>query len=164
MAPQTEAVAGNDIAGRLKSLAGLLRFLQLLLGAGIWIALAANRYEGAAHFALLVAVLFWLLTLAALVVGALDKQALVPLAGGEHWPLSNLLLDVAATLLYLAAVAILAHKMEKNAYCMVKQYKYTCLYKAYLTALVFASLTTAAYLVSAAYRIVQRCRGHTPPV
>ncbi|XP_062375606.1 MARVEL domain-containing protein 1 [Sardina pilchardus] len=163
MAPQAEAPSGNDIVGRLRSVCGVLRLLQLLLGAGVWVTIAANRYEGSVHFALLVAVLFWLLTMASLAITALDRQSLVPLIGGERWPLSNLILDAAASVLYGPAVGIMAYKTQKNAFCNLEQYKHACHYKAYLTATVFAGLTALAYLLSALYRAVTKCRGHTPP-
>ncbi|XP_063048294.1 MARVEL domain-containing protein 1 [Engraulis encrasicolus] len=169
MAPQTEsaaATAGSDIRGRVKSVAGVLRLLQLLLGACIWVTIAANRYDGAVHFALAVAVLFWLLTLAALVLGALDRHWVVPLIGGERWPITTLVLDVGALVLLLVANGILGVKMERLTYCTVTQYKYktSCLYSVYLTATIFAALTSATYLVSAVYRIVMKCRGQTPPL
>jgi len=46
----------------LKSFIGIVRVLQILLGAGLWVTIAANKYEGSIHYVLFVAVLFWLLT------------------------------------------------------------------------------------------------------
>ncbi|XP_012687690.2 MARVEL domain-containing protein 1 [Clupea harengus] len=163
MAPQADMPGGNDILGRVRSVGGVLRVLQLLVGAGVWVTIAANRYEGAIHFALLISVLFWLLTLASFAITVLDKQDLVPLIGGQRWSLSNLVHDVVATALYAPVIGIMAYKMQKNAYCNLEQYKHACFYKVYLTATVFAGLTTLAYLLSATYRVVQKCRGQTPP-
>ncbi|KAA0718232.1 MARVEL domain-containing protein 1 [Triplophysa tibetana] len=67
----------------LKSFVGIVRVLQILLGAGLWVTIAANKYEGSIHFVLFVAVFFWLLTLAIFILTLLDKQDLVPIVGGD---------------------------------------------------------------------------------
>ncbi|XP_036402964.1 MARVEL domain-containing protein 1 [Megalops cyprinoides] len=143
----------------LKSIYGVLRVLQIVLGAGLWVTIAANKYEGSIHFVLFVAVLFWLLTLALLFLTLLGKQDLVPVVGGERWLLSNTVHDLVAAVLYLPAIGIMIYKTEKNSYCNLEQYKHKCLYKVYLTASVFACLGAAAYLVSAIHGSCRKCRG-----
>uniref|UniRef100_A0AAY4CCZ2 MARVEL domain-containing protein n=1 Tax=Denticeps clupeoides TaxID=299321 RepID=A0AAY4CCZ2_9TELE len=145
-----------------RSFVGIVRLLQILLGAGLWVTIAANKYEGSIHFVLFVAVLFWLLTLALYFVTLLDKQDLVPLVGGERWLLSNMVHDIAATVLYLPAIGVMVHKTEKNSFCNLEQYKHYCLYKVYLTATVFTGLCAFAYLLSAVYSIIRKCRGSRP--
>lgn len=143
----------------LKSFIGIVRVLQILLGAGLWVTIAANKYEGSIHYVLFVAVLFWFLTLAIFILTLLDKQDLVPILGGERWLLSNLIHDVAATLLYLSTIGIMIYKTQKNSYCNLDVYKHHCLYKVYLTASVFACLTASVYLLSAIYGSCRKCRG-----
>ncbi|XP_018948948.1 MARVEL domain-containing protein 1 [Cyprinus carpio] len=143
----------------LKSFIGIVRVLQILLGAGLWVTIAANKYEGSIHYVLFVAVLFWLLTLAIFILTLLDKQDLVPVLGGERWLLSNVIHDVAATLLYLSTIGIMIYKTQKNSYCNLDVYKHHCLYKVYLTASVFACLTAGVYLLSAIYGSCRKCRG-----
>ncbi|XP_076831246.1 MARVEL domain-containing protein 1 [Brachyhypopomus gauderio] len=143
----------------LKSFIGIVRILQIVLGASLWVTIAANKYEGFIHYVLFVAVLFWLLTLALFFLTLLDKQDLVPIVGGERWLLTNLIHDIAATLLYFSVIGIMIYTMEKNSFCNLKHYKHHCLYKVYLTGSVFACLTTTAYLVSAIYGLCRKCRG-----
>ncbi|XP_048062049.1 MARVEL domain-containing protein 1 [Megalobrama amblycephala] len=143
----------------LKNFVRIVRVLQILLGAGLWVTIAANKYEGSIHYVLFVAVLFWLLTLAIFIITLLDKQDLVPIVGGERWLLSNVIHDIAATLLYLSAIGIMIYKTEKNSYCNLDLYKHQCLYKVYLTASVFACLTASVYLLSAIYGSCRKCRG-----
>ncbi|XP_039542392.1 MARVEL domain-containing protein 1, partial [Pimephales promelas] len=143
----------------LKSFIGIVRVLQILLGAGLWVTIAANKYEGSIHYVLFVAVLFWLLTLAVFIITLLDKQDLVPIVGGERWLLSNVIHDVAATLLYLSTIGIMIYKTQKNSYCNLDVYKHHCLYKVYLTASVFACLTAGVYLLSTVYCSYRKCRG-----
>lgn len=135
----------------LKSFLGIIRILQIVFGAGLWVTIAANKYEGPIHFVLFVAVLFWLLTLALFFLTLLDKQDLVPILGGDRWLLSNFVHDIAAAVLYLPAIAIMIHKTERYAFCNLEQYKHLCLYKVYLAATVFACLCAVAYFVSAVY-------------
>ncbi|RXN10501.1 MARVEL domain-containing 1 [Labeo rohita] len=142
----------------LKSFIGIVRVLQILLGAGLWVTIAANKYEGSIHYVLFVAVLFWLLTLAIFILTLLDKQDLVPVVGGERWLLSNVIHDVVATLLYLSTIGIMIYKTQKNSYCNLDVYKHHCLYKVYLTASVFACLTASAYLLSVIYGSCRKCR------
>lgn len=143
----------------LKNFVRIVRVLQILLGAGLWVTIAANKYEGSIHYVLFVAVLFWLLTLAIFIITLLDKQDLVPIVGGERWLLSNVIHDIAATLLYLSTIGIMIYKTEKNSYCNLDLYKHHCLYKVYLTASVFACLTASVYLLSAIYGSCRKCRG-----
>ncbi|KAJ8361409.1 hypothetical protein SKAU_G00179340 [Synaphobranchus kaupii] len=157
MPPQLEVK--RSFAEVLRSPYGILRLLQILLGASLWVTIAANKYEGAMHFVLFVAVLFWLLTLALLFLTVLGKQDLVPLVGGERWLPSNVAHDLAATLLYLSAAGVAIYKTEKYTYCNLEAYQHSCLYKVYLTATVFACLNAAAYLVSAVYGCCRKKRG-----
>lgn len=143
----------------LRSPYGILRLLQIVLGAGLWVTIAANKYDGPIHFVLFVAVLFWLLTLALFFLTLLDKQDLVPIVGGERWLLSNLVHDLAATALYLPAIGIMIYKTDKSSFCNLEHYKHLCLYKVYLVASVFACLSATAYLVSAVYGSCRKCRG-----
>ncbi|XP_030628654.1 MARVEL domain-containing protein 1 [Chanos chanos] len=142
----------------LKSFIGIVRILQIVLGACLWGTIAANKYGGSIHFVLFVAVLFWLLTLALFFLTLLDKQDLVPVVGGERWLLCNMVHDIAATLLYLPAIGIMIHQTEKNSYCNLETYQHNCLYKVYLAASVFACLTATAYLLSAIYGSCRKCR------
>ncbi|KAF4090348.1 hypothetical protein AMELA_G00050740 [Ameiurus melas] len=143
----------------LKSFPGIVRILQILLGAGLWVTVATSKYEGSVHFVLFVAVFFWLLTLALFFLTLLNKQDLVPILGGERWLLTNVIHDYAATLLYLSAIGIMIYKTSKNSYCNLPQYKHTCLYTVYLTGSVFACLTACAYLLSAIYGSCRKCQG-----
>ncbi|KAL6101858.1 MARVEL domain-containing protein 1 [Pungitius pungitius] len=160
MAPQASQPPGRqNILKFLRSFLGVLRILQIAFGAGLWVTIAANKYEGSIHFVLFVAVLFWLLTLALFFLTLLDKQDLVPLLGGERWLPANLAHDVAAAALYLPAIGVMIYKTDRNAYCNLEQYKHPCLYKVYLTAAAFSCLSCLAYLVSAIYGGCRKCRG-----
>ncbi|XP_040034685.1 MARVEL domain-containing protein 1 [Gasterosteus aculeatus] len=156
--PQPPQVRQN-ILKFLRSFLGVLRILQIAFGAGLWVTIAANKYEGSIHFVLFVAVLFWLLTLALFFITLLDKQDLVPLLGGERWLSANLAHDVAAAALYLPAIGVMIHKTDRNSYCNLEQYKHPCLYKVYLTAAVFSCLGCLAYLLSAIHGGCRKCRG-----
>ncbi|XP_028280003.1 MARVEL domain-containing protein 1 [Parambassis ranga] len=143
----------------LKSFLGIIRVLQIVFGAGLWVTIAANKYEGPVHFVLFVAVLFWLLTLALFFLTLLEKQDLVPLLGGQRWLCTNLAHDVAAAALYVPAIGIMAFKTRRNEYCNLDRYTQPCLYKVYLTAAVFACLCCLAYLLSVIYGACRKCRG-----
>lgn len=143
----------------LKTFLGIVRILQIVFGAGLWVTIAANKYEGSIHFVLFVAVLFWLLSLALFFITLLDKQDLVPIVGGQRWLHTNLAHDLVAAVLYLPAIGIMIHKTEKNSYCNLDRYEHMCLYKVYLTAAVFACLACVAYLVSLVYGACRKCRG-----
>ncbi|XP_064173499.1 MARVEL domain-containing protein 1-like [Anguilla rostrata] len=157
MPPQPQA--RKSAAEILRSPYGVLRVLQILLGASLWVTIAANKYEGSMHFVLFVAVLFWLLTVALLFLTLLGKQDLVPLVGGDRWLPSNVAHDLAATLLYLPAVGVAIYKTEKYSYCNLDAYQHSCLYKVYLAASVFACLDAAAYLVSTVHGCCRKQRG-----
>ena len=161
MPPQEapQPLVRKNIVGFLKSFLGIIRILQIIFGAGLWVTIAANKYEGSIHFVLFVAVLFWLLTLALFFVTLLNKQDLVPILGGDHWLLSNLLHDVAAAVLYLPAIGVMIYKTDKNSYCNLTEYKFACLYKVYFTAAVFACLGAVVYLLSAIFNGCRKCRG-----
>ncbi|XP_074531721.1 MARVEL domain-containing protein 1 [Halichoeres trimaculatus] len=154
--PQTPQVSGN-ILKFLKSFMGIVRILQIVCGAGLWVTIAANKYDGSIHFVLFVAVLFWLLTLALFFITLLNKQDLVPLLGGERWLCTNLAHDVAAAVLYLPAIGIMIYKTERYSFCNLELYKHMCLYKVYLTAAVFACLCCLVYLLSV-YWACRKCR------
>lgn len=156
-APQSPVRA--NIVKFLKTFLGILRVLQIAFGAGTWVTIAANKYEGSIHFVLFVAVLFWLLTLALFFLTLLDKQDLVPVVGGQRWLDTNLAHDVAAAALYLPAIGVMIYKTERNSYCNLEKYQHMCLYKVYLTAAVFACLACVAYLVSLVYCACRKCRG-----
>ncbi|KAG7216367.1 hypothetical protein INR49_021772 [Caranx melampygus] len=149
----------ENILKFLRSFLGIIRILQILFGAGLWVTIAANKYEGFIHFVLFVAVLFWLLTLALFFLTLLDKQDLVPMLGGERWLCTNLAHDVAATLLYMPAIGIMIFKTNRNSFCNLEQYKHSCLYKVYLTAAVFAGLCCLSYCLAVIYGACRKCRG-----
>ena len=157
MSPQPQVTA--NIRKFLKSFLGVLRILQIVFGAGLWVTIAANKYQGPVHFVLFVSVLFWLLTLALFFVTLLDRQNLVPIVGGDRWLLSNFVHDVAAAVLYLPALGVMSYQTERYTYCNLDLYKHGCLFKAYLTAAVFACLAAVVYLVSAVYGGCRKCRG-----
>ncbi|KAM9848124.1 MARVEL domain-containing protein 1 [Aulostomus maculatus] len=156
-APQSQVRA--NILKFLKSFLGIIRILQIVFGAGLWVTIAANKYEGSIHFVLFVAVLFWLLTLALFFLTLLDKQDLVPLLGGERWLATNLAHDVAAAALYLPAIGVMIYKTHGKNYCNLELYKPSCLYKVYLAAAVFASLCCLAFLLSVIYGACRKCKG-----
>ncbi|XP_060895768.1 MARVEL domain-containing protein 1 [Labrus mixtus] len=156
--PQTPQVRKN-IVKFLKTFLGIIRILQIVFGAGLWVTIAANKYEGSIHFVLFVAVLFWLLTLALFFLTLLDKQDLVPMLGGERWLCTNLAHDVAAAALYVPAIGVMIYKTDRYSYCNLEQYEHPCLYKVYLTAAVFACLCCLAYLLSVIYDACRKCRG-----
>lgn len=149
----------ENILKFLRSFLGIIRILQIVFGAGLWVTIAANKYEGSIHFVLFVAVLFWLLTLALFFLTLLDKQDLVPLLGGKHWLATNLAHDVAAAVLYMPAIGLMIYKTDRTSYCNLEQYKSFCLYKVYLTAAVFACLCCLVYLLSVIYGACRKCRG-----
>ncbi|XP_013882767.1 MARVEL domain-containing protein 1 [Austrofundulus limnaeus] len=149
----------QNILKFLGSFLGITRILQVVFGAGLWVTIAANKYEGPVHFVLFVAVLFWLLTLALFFLTLLDKQDLVPLLGGPRWLCANLAHDVTAALLYLPAIGLMIHRTERNAYCNLDQYAHFCLYKVYLAASVFACLCCVTYLLSVLYEGRRKHRG-----
>ncbi|XP_017288496.1 MARVEL domain-containing protein 1 [Kryptolebias marmoratus] len=149
----------QNILKVLRSFWGIIRILHIVFGAGLWVTIAANKYEGSIHFVLFVAVLFWLLTLGLFFVTLLDKQDLVPLLGGERWLCANVAHDVAAALLYLPAIGITIHMTEVKSFCNLEQYLHSCLYKVYLTASVFACLCCVTYLLSIIYGGRRKCRG-----
>ncbi|XP_032396640.1 MARVEL domain-containing protein 1 [Etheostoma spectabile] len=160
MPPQPlQSQVRKNILKFLKSFLGIIRILQIVFGAGLWVTIAANKYEGSIHFVLFVAVLFWLLTLALFFLTLLDKQDLVPLLGGERWSSTNLAHDVAAAVLYLPAIGVMIYKTDRNSYCNLELYKHLCLYKVYLTATVFACLCCLAYLLSVINGTCRKCRG-----
>ncbi|XP_019943854.2 MARVEL domain-containing protein 1 [Paralichthys olivaceus] len=149
----------RNILKFLRSFLGISRILQIVFGAGLWVTIAANKYEGSIHFVLFVAVLFWLLTLGLFFLTLLDKQDLVPLLGGKRWLCTNLAHDVAAVALYLPAIGVLIYKTDRNSYCNLQLYKHFCVFKIYLTAAVFACLCCVSYLLSLVYEAYRRCRG-----
>ncbi|CAG6017167.1 MARVEL domain-containing protein 1 isoform 1-T1 [Menidia menidia] len=160
MPPQaSQSQVKSNILRFLRSFLGIVRILQIVLGAGLWVTIAANKYEGSIHFVLFVAVLFWLLTLTLFFLTLLDRQDLVPLLGGERWLCTNLAHDVAAAALYLPAIGVMIYKTERNSYCNLDLYKHPCLYKVYLTAAVFACLGCLAYLLAVVYGACRKCRG-----
>ncbi|XP_007566237.1 MARVEL domain-containing protein 1 [Poecilia formosa] len=160
MAPQLpQPQVRSNIAKFLRSFLGITRILQIVFGAGLWITVAANKYDGPIHFVLFVAVLFWLLTLALFFITLLDKQDLVPLLGGERWLCTNLTHDVVAAALYLPAIGVMFYKTESYSYCNLNQYQHSCLYKVYLTAAVFACLCCLSYLLSVIYGGCRKSRG-----
>ncbi|CAB1456590.1 unnamed protein product [Pleuronectes platessa] len=156
--PQPPQVRKNMLKF-LRSFLGISRILQIVFGAGLWVTIAANKYEGSIHFVLFVAVLFWLLTLGLFFITLLDKQDLVPLLGGERWLCTNLAHDVAAAALYLPAIGVMIYKTDRTSYCNMDVYKHFCLYKVYLTAAVFACLCCVSYLLSLVYGARRRCSG-----
>ncbi|KAM4607810.1 MARVEL domain-containing protein 1 [Polymixia lowei] len=160
MAPQPpQPQVRKNFLGFLKTFLGIIRILQILFGAGLWVTIAANKYEGSIHFVLFDVVLFWLLTLALFFLTLLNKQDLVPILGGDRWLLTNLVHDVIASVLYLPAIGIMIYKTERNSYCNLEQYTHLCLYKVYFTAAVFACLGAVVYLLSAIYMVCRKCRG-----
>uniref|UniRef100_A0A665VRX4 MARVEL domain containing 1 n=1 Tax=Echeneis naucrates TaxID=173247 RepID=A0A665VRX4_ECHNA len=145
----------------LRSFLGIIRILQIVFGAGLWVTIAASKYDGSIHFVLFVAVLFWLLTLALFFLTLLDKQDLVPLLGGERWLCTNLTHDAVAAVLYLPAIGVMIFKTGRISYCNLEQYTEPCQYKVYLTAAVFACLCCLAYLLSVIYGACRKCLGET---
>ncbi|XP_043912159.1 MARVEL domain-containing protein 1 [Protopterus annectens] len=153
---QSPLTVNRDFA---KSCPGVLRVLQILFGAAFWITIASSKYEGSSHFAVFVAVFFWLMTLALYFLTLLDKQDLVPILGGNHWLLTNLIQDVVATALYAAAIGIVIYKTEQYSFCNVEKYRLPCYYKVYLVASAFGCVCAVVYLISAIYFVCRKCRG-----
>ncbi|KAM3913491.1 MARVEL domain-containing protein 1 [Leptodactylus fuscus] len=143
----------------LKSFPGVLRVLQVAMGAALWITIASTSYSGGVHFVLFVAVFFWLLTLLLYVLTLLDKQDLVPLLGGERWLLTNLVYDALATVLHVAATIVMANYTDQSSYCTLQGYRHRCPYYTYLTASIFASLCSLLYLLTTACFCYRKCKG-----
>ncbi|XP_067909233.1 MARVEL domain-containing protein 1 [Heterodontus francisci] len=159
MAPQSAKASSLTIQKQfLKSLLGVLRMLQILLGAVVWIIIAVSKYDGALHYVVFVAVFFWLTTLALFFLTLLSKSDLVPIVGGDRWVLTNALHDWLAVLLYLVAAYLMGSKTNDKSYCNLPTYSYRCPYKIYLSAAVFVSLCTLLYLISAVYCTCKKCR------
>ncbi|KAM3606767.1 uncharacterized protein V6R79_022943 [Siganus canaliculatus] len=160
MPPQAaQSQVKENVLNFLGSFLGIIRILQIVFGAGLWVTIAANKYEGSIHFVLFVAVLFWLLTLALFFLTLLDRQDRVPVLGGDRWLATNLAHDVVAAALYLSAVGIMVYKTDRKSFCNLELYKHNCLYKVYLTATVFAGLCSMAYLLAIIYGACRKCRG-----
>ncbi|XP_075468482.1 MARVEL domain-containing protein 1 [Ascaphus truei] len=160
--PPAQATRSSVSANKafLRSFPGLLRVAQLLSGAALWITIAANKYEGSIHFALFVAVFFWLLTLVIYFITLLDKQELVPIMGGEQWVLTNAIYDAVAASLHIAAAGIMGMKTDAYSYCNLRSYSLPCLYNAYMAASIFACLCSLLYLISAIYFSYKKCKGN----
>ncbi|NXU08452.1 MALD1 protein, partial [Pardalotus punctatus] len=142
----------------LRSPLGLLRMGQLALGAAFWVTVAANKYEGAAHFALFAAVLVWLLTLALFGLSVLGRWELVPCLG-SRWLLTNLVHDLALGVgLYIAATGIMGHKTKQRSFCNLPGYSQHCPYRAYLSASICGGITACLYLFSGLYCLSRRCQ------
>uniref|UniRef100_UPI00398E6D3C MARVEL domain-containing protein 1 n=1 Tax=Pristiophorus japonicus TaxID=55135 RepID=UPI00398E6D3C len=160
MAPQSSKASSVSIQKQfLKSLLGVLRILQIVLGTVVWLTIAVSKYDGALHYVVFVAVFFWLTTLALFFLTLLGKSDLVPLLGGERWTLSNALHDWLAVLLYLVAACLIGNKTKEKSFCNLPTYTYRCPYKVYLSAAVFVCLCTLLYLTSAVYCTCKKCRG-----
>ncbi|XP_041066326.1 MARVEL domain-containing protein 1 [Carcharodon carcharias] len=161
MAPQTTKVSSLSIQKQfLKSLLGVLRMLQIILGAVVWVIIAVSKYDGVLHYVVFVAVFFWLTTLALFFLTLLGKSDLVPIMGGERWTLTNALHDWLAVLLYLVAACLMSNKTKEKSYCDLPTYTHRCAYKIYLSATVFVCLCTLLYFVSAVYCTCKKCRGN----
>ncbi|XP_007909544.1 MARVEL domain-containing protein 1 [Callorhinchus milii] len=145
----------------LKSPLGVLRLSHILLDALVWITIASRRYEGAVHFAVFVAVLFWLTALALFICTLLGKSELVPCLGAERWLLTNTWHDGLATLGHLVACGVMVYKTKEKNFCNVTAYSFSCLYSLYLTATVFLALCAFLYLLSAIYSAYKASQGHT---
>ncbi|XP_063819841.1 MARVEL domain-containing protein 1 [Pseudophryne corroboree] len=143
----------------LRSFPGVLRVLQLVSGAALWITIASNTYSGAVHFALFVAVFFWLLTLILYFLTLLDKQELVPVLGGDRWLLTNLVYDALAAALHIAATVIMGIRTEELSFCNLDTYRLPCLFKTYMVASIFAALCCLFYLLTAVCFSYKRCKG-----
>ncbi|XP_033005782.1 MARVEL domain-containing protein 1 [Lacerta agilis] len=144
----------------LRSLLGVLRIAQLLTGAVCWVTLAAHKYEGATYFAVFAAVLLWLLTLALFGLSLLGRWSLVPVLG-TRWLMTNLMHDLLlGVILSAAAAGILSQKTQSFSYCNLPGYMWSCSYKAYLTAAVFAGITAFFYLISGLHCLVRHFQGH----
>ncbi|KAM6185625.1 MARVEL domain-containing protein 1 [Rhynchocyon petersi] len=142
----------------LRSPLGALRLLQLLAGAAFWIPVATSKYQGPVHFALFVAVLFWLLTLALYFLTLFGKHELVPVLGAR-WLTVNVAHDLLAAALYGAATGIMIDQTQRHSYCNIKDYQLPCAYHAFLAASVFGGLGLCLYLLSALYGCYRRSQG-----
>ncbi|KAM8924828.1 MARVEL domain-containing protein 1 [Pelodytes ibericus] len=147
----------------LKSVPGWLRVLQLVSGAGFWITIASNNYGGPIHFALFVAVFFWLLTLVIYFLTLLDRQELLPLLGGDQWHFTNAIYDALSTVMHITAAGIMISKTQQNSFCNLEAYVLPCLYKAYLVASVFACLCCPLYFSTCIYYFCKKCTGNRSP-
>ncbi|XP_074152108.1 MARVEL domain-containing protein 1 [Sminthopsis crassicaudata] len=143
----------------LRSPLGVLRLLQLLAGAAFWITIASSKYQGPVHFALFVSVFFWLLTAGLYFTTLLGKHELVPLLG-PRWLLTNVVHDLMAAGLYVAASGIMIDQTLKHSYCNLEHYLLPCAFNAFLTASVCGCFCLSLYLLSAFYGSCRRCRGH----
>ncbi|XP_072095113.1 MARVEL domain-containing protein 1 [Mobula birostris] len=143
----------------LRSVLGVLRILQLVLGTVVWVTIAVSKYDGTLHYVVFVAVLFWLTTLALFFLTLLGKSELVPLLGGDRWPLTNAVHDGLAAVLYLVASCLIGNKTREKSFCDLPGYSYHCPYKVYLSATIFVCLCTFLYFISAIYCACRKCRG-----
>ncbi|XP_006880262.1 PREDICTED: MARVEL domain-containing protein 1 [Elephantulus edwardii] len=157
---QSSAAASRPF---LRGPLGVLRLLQLLVGAACWITIATSKYQGPVHFALFVAVLFWLLTLALYFLTLLGKHQLVPVLG-ERWLVVNVAHDLLAAALYGAATGIMIDQTQKHSYCNIKNYQRSCAYHAFLAAAVCGGLCLCLYLLSALYGCYRRSQGESEVV
>ncbi|XP_038678088.1 MARVEL domain-containing protein 1 [Scyliorhinus canicula] len=161
MAPESAKVSSLSIQKQfLKSFLGVLRMLQIVLGAVVWVTIAVSKYDGTLHYVVFVAVFFWLSTLLLFFFSLLGKSDLVPMVGGERWTMTNALHDWLAVLLYLVAAGLMSDKTQKKSFCNLPTYTHRCPYKVYLSATVFVCLCTLLYIISAVYCTCKKCRGN----
>ncbi|XP_040291458.1 MARVEL domain-containing protein 1 [Bufo bufo] len=143
----------------LRSFPGVLRVLQLVVGAALWITIASSFYSGGIHFVLFVAVFFWLLTLLLYFGTLLDKQDLVPILGGQRWLLTNLVYDALATVLHVAATVVMAISTDESSYCTFHGYQHRCPYNTYLTASILAGVCSLLYMLTTLYFCYRKSKG-----
>uniref|UniRef100_UPI0035901D5A MARVEL domain-containing protein 1 n=1 Tax=Myxine glutinosa TaxID=7769 RepID=UPI0035901D5A len=148
---------------------GVLRALQCASTGAAWLCVAHTRYRGAAHCAVLVAVLAWLFTLVVYVLSVLGKYERLPVVGGggcghrsrnggggddpegvtRRWLTANVLLDAVLAPLLVLGTGLAAREAHAASWCHVPEYGSSCPFALFVAAAVLMALGVVLSVVSA---------------
>ena len=149
---------------------GVLRALHCATAGAAWLCVANTRYRGAAHCAVLIAVLAWLLTLIVYVFSVLGKYDRLPfISGGDcrlwsrggggggddtervtrRWVTTNVLLDAVLAPLLVLATGLAAREAHAASWCVVPEYGSSCPFALFVAAAVLTALGAVLSVASA---------------
>ncbi|XP_006878032.1 PREDICTED: MARVEL domain-containing protein 1-like [Chrysochloris asiatica] len=124
---------------------GVLRQLQLLVGAPFIILTAMSGFQGPVYFALFTSAFFYLTTLILFFIRLL----------GKYWVglfLIQMIHDLLAAALYIALMGIMIDQTLGQSYCNFEDFPLPCAYNIFLGASVCGGLCFGLYLLSAYFR------------
>ncbi|XP_006878034.1 PREDICTED: MARVEL domain-containing protein 1-like [Chrysochloris asiatica] len=121
---------------------GVLRLLQLLVGATIIILTAMSGFQGLVYFALFMSTFFCLTTLILFFITLLDKYRVGV----------NVIHDLLATVLYIALMGIMIDQTLYHSYCNIEDYRLPCAYNVFLRAAVCCRFCLVLYFFSTCYQ------------